>query len=1007
MLKAQYNNYQSSRRFNVAVSNVAIPFFLVLLAWLVVGDIIGEPSRLPGIDTYWHVTLIDEGADRLSAGQPIGPIAETINAGRSYMYDTNSAYPQFVYWLAVPLAVLLGDPGRAYGFMMFMALAMAQLSFYFGFRRRVGIPGAVFGAIAFAFAPYTLTAISVQGRFPAIMSMSFIPLVLSGLLNLVDRPDKRSFTSALTGSAAASAFHPMVFYMAAIPIGVVVFLFAIGMRVGPRRFGFTMATIAIGVLCAWVLIPDGISDVSQRGGVVSIVTQFEEFGRRTDAGLDNPIVPFSIRWNSFDVSLRFDNLNYAGVGLAAAAILVIALVRTRSVLLFGFGAGFAYFLATGPIVPFWDQIPLANSLEPRRFLYPAYLLVAVTLAVGVSTSLSNVRENLNRKQIVVYGAVGVVVVSLIGYDAAPLAGRITPYFDGQKDNWTDRINESGADGRLYWNAVGDFSPYYFGGRQTDSGVVSRFDTVIRALVSEFPETSITELAHLNVRSVLTDENVFPALPVELQKNGFVETSRWDSRVLLTTTKDGSMFMNQDVSVGLVGVAANQYWRNVFTNSAAIPNPDALDQVLINSFDILVFSSFAIENTEDLEAKLTEYLQQGGSIVIEEPNRSGRPLFDWGFTQQSVPRDFSVGDIQALPFEIDGNEFRGVRYDDLGEVVLTGTTPEGEPVPLIQKRELAGGAIYAVCCNVGNHISETGDTGLADVFRQYFAEEIGGYGNIWPTKFEAEIEQGGPSNFVINYTSEERVPVLISLRLPEKRQMTVSNGEQLPLYSIGLIQAAVLPAGTHTATLTTKSNLISPVVLMIWIIGLAAAVLVATRAWNIATLLGDSYSALSLRMIDFGVGLSSRLVKPKWATEQVVDGAVIRIAYMTEHQLIDLIRIGTHAQPDRFEAEQPLRPLRSVFISVQNESGSRTTFNADDLRLIDKNGNAITPVAPTMQAVPTSAEFKLFELLGRSQAYLIGDIEISRGETVEGHVMFSGGEVPAIGLQIASGQLITL
>ena len=63
---------------------------LTLVLTFVMGDVLLDPHNLPGTDTYWHVSLIDEAIDRFQAGQPIGPIAELVDAGRSYLYDTDS-----------------------------------------------------------------------------------------------------------------------------------------------------------------------------------------------------------------------------------------------------------------------------------------------------------------------------------------------------------------------------------------------------------------------------------------------------------------------------------------------------------------------------------------------------------------------------------------------------------------------------------------------------------------------------------------------------------------------------------------------------------------------------------------------------------------------------------------------------------------------------------------------------------------------------------------------------
>ncbi|MDG0868197.1 hypothetical protein, partial [Candidatus Lucifugimonas marina] len=116
------------------LSNLAIPFLLLLILFFVLGDIVGKPNRLPGTDSYWHVTLIDEAYDRFTAGESIGPIAESINAGYPFIFDTDSSYPQFAYMTSLIVSILTGNAGITFGLMMFMASAISQLTFYFGFR---------------------------------------------------------------------------------------------------------------------------------------------------------------------------------------------------------------------------------------------------------------------------------------------------------------------------------------------------------------------------------------------------------------------------------------------------------------------------------------------------------------------------------------------------------------------------------------------------------------------------------------------------------------------------------------------------------------------------------------------------------------------------------------------------------------------------------------------------------------------------------------------------------
>jgi len=351
------------------VSNVIVPVGLLFAAWYAVGDLMSNPLNLPGFDTYWHVTFIDEGMSRFRANQPIGPIAESISGGSQYLYDTNSSYPQFAYWVSIVVGLVVGNAGTAFAFMIFAAVAIAQLSFYIGFRSRFGIFATVIGSLAYGYAPFFLTTIAPQGRLPALLAVATLPAILAGTLALMEKPSRVVWFWTVIAVGLSAAFHPMVFYIAAVPIGAIGVLHAIVVKAGPKRIALSASASVVGVLVIWIALPDAISDLSVGGGVVGTATVLEGAGIRAGTGSNATILPFSIRENSFFVGLRGSNENYAGVGIVAAALLALVLVRRRDVVVFALGAILAYVLATGSLTPLWEKIPLAAALEPRRFLF--------------------------------------------------------------------------------------------------------------------------------------------------------------------------------------------------------------------------------------------------------------------------------------------------------------------------------------------------------------------------------------------------------------------------------------------------------------------------------------------------------------------------------------------------------------------------------------------------------------------------------------------------------------
>jgi len=302
--------------------------------WFTVGDLMANPDNIPGFDTYWHITLIDEASDRLLAGEAIGPISESLNAGRPYLYDTDATYPQFAYWVTALVGAFVSNSGMAYALVLFAALLVAQLSFYFGFRSSFGILAALIGAVAYGYAPFVMTNVAPQGRFPALLAVATLPAVIAGILSLLDRPSRGVWVLTILAVGLSVAFHAMVFYIAAIPIGIIALLFGVFSGLGPKRLAFAGSAVVVGILVVWVLLPDGISELSRSGGVAGVAARSSGSGIRAGTGSNAFIAPFSVRANSFDVSLRSFNENYAGIGIAIAAALTLALVRRKNVFIF-------------------------------------------------------------------------------------------------------------------------------------------------------------------------------------------------------------------------------------------------------------------------------------------------------------------------------------------------------------------------------------------------------------------------------------------------------------------------------------------------------------------------------------------------------------------------------------------------------------------------------------------------------------------------------------------------
>jgi xanthosine utilization system XapX-like protein len=988
------------------LSNLAIPFLLMFALYFVLGDIVGKPYNLPGTDTYWHVTLIDEASDRLLAGEPIGSISESINGGIPYLYDTDSSYPQFAYIISILISIFTGDAGTTYGLLMFMASAVAQLSFYFGFRSRFGYVGAAIGGVAFAYAPFTLTNIVPQGRYPALLALATVPGVMAGLLAIMDRPSRSKWILTALAVGSSMAFHAMVFYIAALPIALIAALYAFANRIAVSRILLAVSATVAGILAVWIFLPDAIADLAQRGGVAGTAVVSEGPGVRASTGANNAILPFSIRWNSFDTALRLSNENYAGIGIVIASVVAAVFSRSKQVIIFSLGTLTAYLLTTGSLSPLWGKIPLAAQLEPRRFLFPAYLGAGMIIAAGTGRMAHALYDQRSLKSLAIFLIPLLAIIGLIGYDALPMIQRISPK-SGHEIVWIRALNQVDVDGRLFWNAHNDFSPYYFVGRESSIETIGRSGIVDSSIRDGFPGRALAEIALYNTRAVLTDTVGFPTLVSEVKKNGFEQIGKWETQILLASPAPSSPFMNQTREVGLVGAAASAYWSHIFTNSIAIAEPIKIPPEYLSSFKAIVMSSYTISNVAETEILLRTYMENGGIVIFEEPNRNGENLFGAEHVIKDVPRDFVVdgldGPKEIKSFTIGGGRFAGNFYEGIGKVVLTGTTEDGVTVPLIQKEDVGLGAMYWVCCNVGNHtvVNPGRDIVLADEINKYFAAEIGEFGSVWPTQFDGQVEKIGPSTYQLTYDSIEPVPVLVSVRSRGKRMVSDENGNQIRLTSAGAISAAVLPAGSHVVSLGTTANPINPTITLVWLMGLAGGAIVLTFGWRILSQNGPPTEILAL------IGLQKHLT-PKWIGTIENPTGVIRIQtprVTPTHEALE----PTSGAFKIFTPNDDSHQLAVLYLEISKSEAAARVLSISDLRLHTSRGAVLCPMEG-VTVVERLSDSSWISSLDVRSSHLTDELNLESVGSISGFIVFAvtaNSDVVGVSIESVQDSLIAI
>ncbi len=977
------------RRFFITNKKSILVVLLLSLSlvWMM-GDVILDPANIPGTDTYFHITLIDEARDRILAGQPIGPISESINGGRAYLYGTDSTYPQFGYWVAVIVALAVGSSELSFTLLMFAALLTAQLTFFLGFKSRFGVVPAAYGAVAFGYAPFLMTNVLPQGRFPAVLAVALLPLIMSAVLRILESPGKKWWAVGLIATAVSVAFHPMVFYMAAIGLAAIGAAYVAAVKTSLNRILLASSMIVLGVLVAWLMLPSGLNSLSLNNGAASTIVGSGGPGVRATTGGHAVIVPFSIRWNSFDVRLRSFNENYAGLGLALAGLTSLVFAWRKKVALFAVAAIFLYLLASGTATPLWNMIPLASVLEPRRFLFPAYLAVGLVIGSGVSVLIAQMHIVATRRVRLQTVFALVLIAALMAFDAIPMAGRIAPDERDLERLWVDTIADKSNGGRAFWQAYKDFSPYYFFSQKAGVETIGRMSDVDRAIRQGFPETALEQIALLDVRIVLTEQIVFEGLVDQLVAHGFTEDMKQDTQLLLTSDKPSVRVMTASRNVGLVGVAAELYWSRIIPNSIPIGNLSDAPTGLTDTLDAIVMSAYSAAEGSDIESLLIDYVNGGGTVIIGEPNRSGDDLFGVDGVRREVPAVLSVesasGPVQTQPFEINGRPFFGIFYDDAGETVLAGTDESGNEIPIIQKRSLGEGAIYWVCCNIGNHIVENPgeDFELAYTLRSFFENEIGGYGDIWPRPFGTELTVNGPSDFEFTYRSDEPTLAVISARPLSQRRVLVDGQEEAEILPYGPVFAIELPAGEHRVSVTTSANPVTPGALGLWVLAVATTVYLLRNLWLWLAI--PPLPSVGLRY-----AIRRWISEPPFVREFSISAGVLRVCEPRTGRRFDV------KAPDgkfrRFEPSGDEMLIALVFVEFSAPAGEGIEFDFDRLILSSAEGREFHATPPGELQSHDLMFPNLLHLTDIKYSLIGPIIKLAPSEVIRGYIAF---EYPA-------------
>lgn len=302
------------------------------------------------------------------------------DAGFGYGYPMFNYYPPLPYYVAEGLHLLGFDYFWSIKITFVLSFILSGLFMFALLKRFVGNAGALTGALFYVWAPYHSVDVYVRGAMNEAWGLTFFPLILYSLYDLIVKKTKSSFLLFAFSLACLLTSHNVMTLIFA-PIALLWCFYWLYAQKDYKQFMTVAASGLLGVgLSAFFFIPVALESKlvhveSMTVGYFNYLAHFTDFKQ----------LFFSRFWGyggstwgpEDDMAFPVGHLHWIiALVVIATAVFYIAKKRDKStveklIITFGFGAiGFGYaFLTHSRAVWFWDNLPLLYYAQfPWRLL---------------------------------------------------------------------------------------------------------------------------------------------------------------------------------------------------------------------------------------------------------------------------------------------------------------------------------------------------------------------------------------------------------------------------------------------------------------------------------------------------------------------------------------------------------------------------------------------------------------------------------------------------------------
>lgn len=795
----------ATRYWRPAAALVAVAAVVVYTLW----GIITAPfwKYPPGVDAIGHMTKVWYLARQWKSLNFSDWFPCWYNGSTVIQY-----YPPLSIWVGAVLQLLTNNLMATFVIMSGGCILLAGWSAAALARRFGGWGAGVVAGVLYATGPYTLFTVFVDGTLGRAVSLPLYPWLMGVTVDLVEKPDRRSWFLGCTLVTLLILAHAMHAYL--LMVGILLFSLVLALQTGRpwERFGLVFLQVLVGgMMSAFWALPGA--------------TQLETPG--VPYAPAERLAASSVNWRVITGDPRYAYFGLALFTLAVLGTILSWLARKDRWRIAALGAAFLIpmSLIYGPSNPLYALLPMGSSLAPQRFMNAAYLPAAILAGLVVPAALKLMAKPGARgrkghpPRWLLAGGVFVLVVVGMGDSAA--YRRLTvhpasyPLVDAMAGMVPRSMGDPFAAGRL---AVALPSR---GAEQAFFPVVSGLNCVAGwnlegtphlktfhehnlMLANHLPEYVVRTWLRWNARSALV-ENDMRELMQALQRVGWRRVASHEGVSLLLDPDPPSYFFRLNTAGVVVG-RSSAWVCSLFPGltEGQYPGPTAYDRTYLDQFGLVFLCDIPRVATPQLEDLVRDLLRSGKRVVVDLSRSDISVLFDVYAVETAASGTVTLAPGPQSPFAapvtLTMEQWSGVTYQGLDEewLMWPGGEKDGDPAAVAGVRHLPEGPLHFV----GLHLPRLPGTANRAVVTSILAAVLGvsdPQGGLKPVPFPVEASRWDGRGVEFSYSSASPAPTVVSVTWTPRWRARV-DGQQVRVYRHENLVLLLLPAGAHRVQL---------------------------------------------------------------------------------------------------------------------------------------------------------------------------------------------------------------